>query len=131
MIGRRAAFLVGILAVALACPGCGLLFNGRRQRVVITSSPSGATVTIPSAGGAVASTPHVLRLARNQDHLIIVEKEGFETKSVYVSSETEPVSIILDIFLTGGLGLLLDGPLGAIYELEPNRFHVTLPENAK
>ncbi len=131
MTRRCAPFLVGILAAATACPGCGLLLNGRSQRITITSSPPGATIIVPTDGGTDGASPHTLRLARNRDHLIIAEKTGFETKSAYISSGIEPLSIALDILLTGGLGLLLDWPLGAIYRLEPNQIHIALPEKTE
>lgn len=124
-------FLVGTLAATIVCPGCGLLINGRSQRVTITSSPPGATIILPTIGGAVGTTPHTLRLARDQDHLIILEKQGFEAKSAYVSSRAELISIIIDILFTGELGLLVDWPLGAVYALEPSCVHIVLSEHTQ
>ena len=122
---RSKALLIGVLVFAMACPGCGLLINGRKQKITINSDPADAKISIPSAG-LQATTPAMLQLARKDDHMVIIEKEGYEKKTVILTSEIEPLALILDILLWGGLGLLVDWPLGAMHELSPDKVYVDL-----
>lgn len=77
---RKAVFCV---AIAVFMSGCA---NGRTQIVTVDSFPPGATVRIQPDGGTL-TTPAQAVLPRKLDHVVIVERQGYETKSVAISSK--------------------------------------------
>jgi len=126
MGGRSKAVLIGVLVFAMACPGCGLLMNGRKQKITINSNPAGAKVRIPTAGIETV-TPDVVQLPRKDDHTIFIEKEGYEPRAVQVTSGFEPLATIVDIILFAAIfPLLVDWILGSMQELSPPAVNVTL-----
>ncbi len=122
---HNGALAAGILALVLSCSGCGTLIHGTTQEVMIETEPTGASITIPGSRVRGLTSPAVVELARGRGHLIIVKKVGYETKGVYIHSELEPLSLVLDILL-GGIGILIDWPWGGLYELRPDEVFVAL-----
>lgn len=129
MGSARAAVVFVVAWAVVACSGCGLLINGRRQKVVINTDPPGATITIASAG-IVQTTPCVVKLKRHDDYTIMAQKPGYENASAMITSDLEPLSIVLDIIFWGGLALLVDYPLGANHELTPSNVFIPLRKAA-
>jgi PEGA domain len=81
--------VVTVLAVlvALAGSGCAAITKGRKQAVVVRSTPSGATATIN--GTEVGVTPFKVKLNRDDVFRIDLAKDGFVTETAIVLPSTK------------------------------------------
>ncbi len=79
---RRILVLASILVACLfLSQGCTLVM-GRAQKIPLTSDRMGASVTVD--GAATGSTPLVLRLRRDADHVVRVVQEGFNPVEIVI-----------------------------------------------
>ena len=102
--------------------GCGVVLNGSTQLINIRSTPPGSTVDID---GETYTTPAEAELERNQNYIVTISKEGYETKQIRIRKKVDVGVVVLDfLFLFGGL--LVDYMAGSLYDLYPERIHVTL-----
>jgi membrane-associated protease RseP (regulator of RpoE activity) len=114
---------IGLLALVIMLMGCATIMHGSSQTVGISSSPSGARVTIN--GEYRGETPLRVELARKQDYIIKVEKEGFEPASSTITSKVSGMTFGNIIF--GGLiGLAVDAGSGGLYKLSQDDVQITL-----
>ncbi len=114
---------IGLLALVIMLMGCATIMHGSSQTVGISSSPSGARVTIN--GEYRGETPLRVDLARKQDYIIKVEKEGFEPASSTITSKVSGMTFGNIIF--GGLiGLAVDAGSGGMYKLSQDDVQITL-----
>ena len=121
----RIMIVVTLLMVfVFSLTSCGLLINGRKQNVIINSNPQGAAVEIIGAG-MTGVTPARFNLKRNTDYQLIFKKDGYQQTMAYVSSDIEPLSLVLDLFIFFP-ALIVDMPLGATYELNPENTYVNM-----
>jgi len=112
-------FLTGLCFV-----GCATAVHGTRERVAVTSEPSGARVTV-EPGGSVLTTPAKVELERSAAYVLTFQLDGFRPRALEVAPEYSPVH--LGNALVGGLiGMKVDEASGAAYQLEPNPAHATL-----
>jgi hypothetical protein len=110
-----AALLAGF--VALGSSGCALLTKGRKQTVVIRSTPSGATTKIN--GIVVGQTPFKVKLRRDEVFRLDLEKNGFAPEAALLL----PSSANYDQrFLRWGL----DYDFGVATELVPGELALEL-----
>ena len=66
--------------------GCAtIVHGGNRQTVTIESTPAGATATID--GTITVQTPALVELKRNEDHVVVIEKVGYQPETVLVDRE--------------------------------------------
>ena len=104
--------------------GCGLLINGRKQTIIVNSNPQGAAVEV-IGGGVRGVTPASFNLKRNESYQLVFRKDGYRETMSYVVSDIDPLPLILDIFIFWP-SLVVDMPLGATYELNPENTYVTM-----
>ena len=116
-----------LVSVVVNLTSCGLLINGRKQNIIINSNPQGAAVEIIGAG-MTGITPARFNLKRNTDYQLIFKKDGYQQTMAYVNSDIEPLSLILDLFIFFP-ALIVDMPLGATYELNPENTYVSMQES--
>lgn len=84
------AFFASVLVgcVALSNTGCAVFSKGRKQTVVVRSTPEGATAKIN--GTAVGETPFKVNLKRDEVFRVDLAKNGFEGGSaLFLPSTTE------------------------------------------
>jgi hypothetical protein len=114
------------LIVAMAMAGCATIMNrGRKQWVTVTSTPTGATATID--GVTTIQTPGQAKLKRGKDHVIVIEKEGYETSQTVLDHELS--GWVFGNLVFGGLvGLAIDFGAGGAYKLDPDTINVMLRE---
>ena len=108
---------------ALSLAGCATIINGTSQKIQVSSEPAGATVVVDEK--YICKTPVRVRLERRSDHILIIAKEGYETRSVkmtHVLSE----AVCGNLFLGGPLGWIFDMCAGTQYKLIPNPVRVDL-----
>ncbi len=113
--------------------GCATIMCGTKQRIEVSSSPSGAQVSIKMLNGLTlftGTTPTTCRLPRRRDYLVTIQMEGYRDAEFYVSREFNGWVIgnviFVRAFFIGGLVDLLDG---AIWKLEPDDIHVELTKS--
>lgn len=110
-----ASLLVG--CVALSSTGCAVFTKGKKQMVVVRSTPEAATTKIN--GYEVGKTPLKVELARNNVFRVDVSKPGFEDQSALLL----PSSANYDArFLRWGL----DYDLGAATDLVPSELVIAM-----
>ena len=114
--------LTCIVAIALA--GCAtIIHHGGKQRILISSNPTGATATID--GLLKVETPGEVKLKRGRTHVVVIEKEGYETAQVIVDHDLSGW-VFGNILLGGLIGLVVDFSTGGAWNLEPETVAATL-----
>ena len=101
--------------------GCATLISGTEQKIPITSDPSGAEVIVD--GNGTFTTPVDLKLARKDEHTLLVNMPGYHSVRVDVKKKLN--WLVAGNALFGGLvGATADVASGATNELSPKRVHV-------
>ena len=127
MTGVRRSVWARLALVGCCCAqlGCGTLLGDRNQLIAVTSNPSGAKVT-DQGSGETFTTPGQIELHRKKAPTLIVSKEGYREKAVYLRREPVITWLLLDGLLTLWVGALVDANTGALYELDPAHVYVVL-----
>ena len=100
---------------------CMTIFRGSSQSVPITSDPTGATIIVD--GKERGQTPLSLRLKRKANHILRIEKQGYNPLEIRVASNTSAGLSILGnmvwgllaafpgavLLTTGGLAYMFSG----------------------
>ena len=117
------------LAVSLAWTtiGCATIVHGNRQTVTINSEPAGASVRIDGLKG---KTPFSTSLARNNDYVVSVKKEGYQEEQVQITKSFSGLSIIGNVFFLL-IGVVIDFASGSAYNLHPTEVNVELEKADK
>lgn len=111
-------FVIAILATLLLSTGCiGIIVNGSSEEVTFNSSPAGAEVSIDGVFAGV--TPLSVDLSRGESHTAEISLNGYENEDFRIRKSASGGIIIADIFLTGGIGLIIDFVTGGMYNLNP------------
>jgi len=121
--GRLGRSLLAAL-VALATSGCGLLVHGTRSEVPVRSDPSGAEVWVD--GRLVGETPLRLRLKSSRDHTVELRRPGYASQTYRLEAHVEAAFVILDIALTGVVGVVVDAATRGWNQLRPYALDVRL-----
>ena len=111
-------FGAGLLAA-----GCGSIIHGTRQDVGVSSSPSGANVTVDSS--VQGTTPLVAKLTRKDNHIVRIELAGYQP---FETTLTKSVSgwVWGNVVFGGLIGLAVDAVSGGMYQLTPEQVFGTL-----
>ncbi len=114
---KQILFFLTILLGAILIAGCCSIIHGTKQEIGLSSSPSGASVTVN--GQQMGTTPVTLDLKRNGSHKIAIEMEGYQP---YEITLTKSVSgwVWGNVLFGGLIGLAVDAIDGAIYKLKPD-----------
>jgi hypothetical protein len=108
----KSSLLASLLAVLFAS-GCATLFQGTNEEIMIESDPPGAQVSVND--GRQGTTPFSMKVNRNDDLDIHVSKPGYSPTDIADTSHAEWGYVVSDIFLTGLIGLGVDGIDGAMF----------------
>jgi len=106
-----------VLAATLLVSGCAVFQQGRKQTVIVRSTPSGAVAKIN--GIEVGTTPFKVRLQRDEVFRIDLSKNGFAADAAIILPSTESYE---ERFVRWGV----DYSLGSAFELIPNELQVEL-----
>jgi hypothetical protein len=119
-------FLLIVSAAALSS-GCASIVKGTTQAIPVSSAPSGADVKLD--GNKVGQTPMSVDVKRKTDHLLTIERAGYQVESVAITRNIG--GAVFGNILAGGLvGWGVDAVSGAQYNLTPATVSVTLKETA-
>jgi PEGA domain len=108
------------IALSTLC-SCATVFKAKTTPVSITSNTPGATVTIDGRPAGV--TPLTLELPNKADAMITVASGGKQETCRMVSNASVGW-VVADVFLTSGLGLIIDWVTHAWNDVGPNACHV-------
>jgi hypothetical protein len=119
----KALIGLALAAVAALTSGCATIVKGTSQEIPIASEPSGARVSVN--GSPSGTTPTRVTLSRKQNHVITMEKEGFESESVAITKSMG--GAVAGNIIAGGLvGWGVDAVSGAQYNLHPETVNVRM-----
>ena len=116
-----------VIGLVVALSGCATITRGTKEVLVVESKPSGATVTLST--GLTGTTPATFKVSRKGGFVVTIEKEGYETIRVQVSSQVAgggAAGMAGNIFLGGLIGAAVDAGTGATLQLKPNPIQVEL-----
>lgn len=114
-----------LVIAALCCTAfssCASIVHGTRQKVTVTSLPEGATV---SDGENTFTTPCVINLKRNKDHVLTVSKPGFQTETAHLTHVISG-AVAGNLIAGGPIGWGVDAIGGAQWRLVPDALSVKL-----
>lgn len=113
-----------LLTAAVALSSCASVLNGSTQKIPVTSTPTGANVSVD--GQLAGLTPTRVNVKRKRSHIVTVSKVGYEPEHVYLSREISP-AVAGNLFIPGGLiGWGVDAASGAQYKMVPDAVNVHL-----
>lgn len=121
---HRSAALTPLLALALPLlAGCASIMHGTTQQVAVSSSPTGAQVTVNGTQRGV--TPVIADLKRKDTHVVRVTLEGY---APFEMALTRSVSgWVWGNLVFGGIpGLAIDAITGGLYKLSPEQVSAQL-----
>ena len=113
---------LGIAAVSF-CTGCATIVKGTTQEIPVSSEPTGARVSVD--GSAAGTTPTTVTLSRKANHMVTIEKEGFQSESVAITKSMS-AAVAGNIIAGGLVGWGVDAVSGAQYNLNPTTVNVRL-----
>lgn len=116
--------VVGV--AALATVGCATIMHGTTQKIGISSSPTGATVTVDNK--PLGSTPLFADLKRGEVHVVTIEMAGYE-KSQLTLTKSVSGWVWGNIVFGGLIGLAIDAISGGLYNLSPEQLNAELKKN--
>tara|TARA_R110002096_G_scaffold408075_1_gene606972 strand:- start:83716 stop:84111 length:396 start_codon:yes stop_codon:yes gene_type:complete len=89
--------LTVLMLSALLLASCATLFNDDSRSVMVTSSPSGAEITIN--GNAHGVTPMKISVNDHERLSVTIRKAGFHPAGCYINTSVEAIWVILDVAL--------------------------------
>ena len=111
--------------VAFNVVGCASVMNGSSQNIGITSTPTGAKVTIDNK--PVGVTPVVTDLSRKDGHIVTIEMPGYKPVGLTLAKGTSNwVWGNLFLLPAAPIGLGIDYVNGGMYKLSPEQIHADL-----
>ena len=122
---RRMRVGAGIAAAAilLLLESCATIMHGTTQGIPISSEPSEADVLVD--GQPYGTTPTVVEMKRKSDHVVRVEKEGYQAEEMVVMHVVSG-AVAGNILFGGLIGWGVDASTGAQYRLVPKTLQFTL-----
>lgn len=75
--------------------GCGTIWNGSRQTILVTSQPGGARVFLN--GAEMGRTPMALPLRRKLDHEVTLKLDGYKEHTFKLASAPDTLWVVIDL----------------------------------
>lgn len=109
---------ISIIIASLALTGCATMVRGTKQEISVNTTPTGADVMF--SNGQSCISPCKITAKRNESLSITITKEGYQTHTTTMVPNLSGGGVILGGFIDYGTG--------AVYDLQPNPYHVHLIE---
>jgi len=114
-----------LLALCVALTGCGAILNGSSKTIDIQCNPNNTSITSnPEIGDY--NCPTTLKLQRKHSYVLTFSKEGYSTHSAEIRKGAQVGIIILDVLLTGLIGVIVDAATGSWNNLKPDQLSISL-----
>jgi hypothetical protein len=126
MLSKRLLSLCLAFGIVAMLSGCATVTRGTKDSLVVETTPAGATVKV---NGQTAQTPCSIKLSRKFEGVVVIEKPGYETVTVQVTSSPSTAGgagMAGNVLIGGLIGAGLDVATGATNSLHPNPIQVTL-----
>ncbi len=117
----QAVLLVVCLSVVVW--GCATIMHGSSQKIGISSTPTGAKVTIDNKDNGI--TPLFADLKRGDEHIVRIELEGYEKAELTITKSASGW-VWGNIIFGGLIGLGIDAITGGLYDLSPDQLKAEL-----
>jgi PEGA domain len=123
IVTRAATFVAVSTATLLTLAACATIMHGTNQDVGISSSPTGAYVSVDNAQRGM--TPLITKISRKDNHVVRIEAAGYQP---FEATMTRSVSgwVWGNIVFGGLIGLAVDAMSGGLYKLTPEQVSGTL-----
>lgn len=110
-------------ALVILTTGCATIMHGSKQDVAVSSSPTGAAVTVDNQ--PAGTTPTTLNLTRKDRHVISIDAPGYQRYELQLTRGTS--GWVWGNLVFGGIpGLAIDAITGSLYKLSPDNVSATL-----
>lgn len=116
-------FRLTIVAALFTLTACASIMHGTSQDIGISSSPTGAAVTVDNAG--TGQTPYVAHLSRKDTHIVKLSLPGYAPAEMTLTRKTSGW-VWGNIVFGGIIGLAVDAMAGGLYDLTPEQLTATL-----
>jgi hypothetical protein len=97
--------------------------HGTSQDIGISSSPTGAAVTVDNQG--TGQTPYIAHLSRKDSHIVKVSLPGYAPAEMTLTRKTSGW-VWGNVLFGGIIGLAVDAMAGGLYNLTPDQLTTTL-----
>jgi predicted small secreted protein len=124
---KRNALIVTIVACSVVLTACASIMHGTSQDIGISSSPTGASVTVDNM--TKAQTPFVAKLSRKDNHVIHIAADGYAPADLTLTRSTSGW-VWGNIVFGGLIGLAVDAMTGGLYNLTPEQLTTTLAKQS-
>ncbi len=115
----KTLILLGIVVLV----GCATIMHGTRQDIGLSSSPTGASITVD--GNPFGKTPAIVRLSRGRGHIISIYADGYLPFEITLTKHVS--GWVWGNLVFGGLiGLVVDAASGGLYYLSPEQVYAKL-----
>ncbi len=108
--------LLLVLITMIFLSGCATLFNGAKDRVIVSSYPDAAKVYIN--GIYAGPSPLSINLIAKKTYHIVFKKAGHPDTTYMLKGSFCAGYLILDALLGGLTGVLIDAVTGNFYNLD-------------
>lgn len=109
--------------MSLLSSNCATIMHGTKQDVGISSTPTGASVTIDNESHG--QTPVIAKLTRKDHHIVRIEMTGYKTFETTITRKTSGW-VWGNIVFGGLIGLAVDAISGGLYKLTPEQVSAEL-----
>jgi hypothetical protein len=113
-----------VLSLMVLASACATIVKGTSQSVSINSNVRGATIIV-NGKTLSGTTPYNGPIERKSGTTVTLQKEGYEAKTVTLTTEVESV-FWGNIILGGGIGSTTDLASGAMYYYAPATLQIDL-----
>ena len=122
MIQRKTQiFLALFVSSIFLLQNCATIFRGTRQKIPITSNPQGAKIIVD--GEEMGYAPLNLKLKRKKNHIMRIEKEGFNPLEIRISRGTVASYAATSMVMNSFWGFV--GSIGGLIALSGGRLYKT------
>jgi len=119
---RFSALITALFFISIFS-SCATIIHGTKQKIGITSSPTGATVIIDN--DSVGVTPMFYKLKRKEDYIVTIKSPGYQKAQLVITSSVSGW-VWGNIIFGGLIGLAIDAISGGLYELSPAQLNAEL-----
>jgi hypothetical protein len=118
---------ITMIGVMFITSQCATIMSGSKQDIPITSSPSGASISVD--GEMMGITPVTIKLKRNMKNVALkIELDGYKPYQTNLSRGMNGW-IFGNIILGGIPGLIIDAATGSMYKLTPESVTASLEKD--